>query len=144
MLIKVINADNNKDYKNPCDLPVLKIDRENKKVIIGFNPNEDHTLNTATDEFNGETAEILNDNICVFKGNYYRIAYIKWGVEQKILFTLLISYQSSTYICQCNECGKIYVIEPSEIYWYTQKGYVLPDVRCPECRKKKKERFKTA
>lgn len=40
----------------------------------------------------------------------------------------------------CKDCGKEFVFTEGEQEFYKEKGFQNDPVRCPECRRKKKER----
>jgi len=42
----------------------------------------------------------------------------------------------------CKDCGKEFIFSTSEQEFYKQKGFKNEPVRCPECRKIKKENFR--
>lgn len=50
-----------------------------------------------------------------------------------------MAFQDQTLTCR--DCGKEFVWTASEQEFYQQKGFNNPPVRCPECRKLKKQRM---
>ncbi len=42
---------------------------------------------------------------------------------------------------QCRDCGKEFVFTVGEQEFYKEKGFENEPVRCPECRKARKQRF---
>lgn len=48
-----------------------------------------------------------------------------------------MAFQDKTLTCR--DCGKDFVWSAGEQEFYASKGFQNPPVRCPECRKKRKE-----
>ncbi len=42
-------------------------------------------------------------------------------------------------IIKCVDCGAVFELQPSEVDWYKEKGFVLPK-RCFVCRNQRKDR----